>query len=294
MSRILKHTILLEEKEDYAKIGNSRIGGNPDLPIKMDYPVFENGFYEFILQINLNNHPIIGFPKEGLISIFYGNLDSHEAIAFYSKKEQILENKKVPTDLPFAGVTDFYEHKPYKIGIKEIKLRPREEFPEYNDPQFSDEDNEMHWRMEFQHENSYLMDRGIQDKSHIYLKSNGFEKLIYGYGVWIDGTTNTINYKGRNANVEYTNVNDLKNCQITTSHLKADTEAYNLWIQQLEKYENEKLIHLQRFKDYRCILSLATIDKTEMIWGDSRKLEFFGFESELLNETTIKLNSTIP
>lgn len=293
MTTVLNHTIELGDKEDYSKIGNSRIGGNPDLPSTMAYPIFHNGFYEFIIQINLKDHPITGLPNEGLFSIFYGSLDNNEAIAYYFEESETLENKEVPSELPFAGVTDFYDHNSHKIALTKKILRPREELPQYNDPQYDEEDNIMHWRIDFLSDNSFFMHRGIQDKSHIYLKSQGFNRLIYGYGIWLDDLTNSLHYRGRDSRKNYSSVNDLKTCELTMPYLKKNMEVYQEWLTQIDKFESEKEFHIERFKEYKCIFSLDSLTETGMVWGDSHKLEFFGFESDLKNKI-IKLNSTIP
>lgn len=293
MSIVLKNSIRLTEKEDYSEIGNSRIGGNPDLPIQMNYPVFENGFYEFILQLNLSENKIIGYPENGMISIFYGNLDNNEAIAYYFNKNQKLENKQTPIGSKFAGVTDFREHNSHKFVVEENTLKHRSKFPEYNNPDFEEEDNINHWKNDFLNEQSFLSQEGLQDKSHVFLKSRGFGKLLYGSGIWINPNSNELNYRGRNANKEYSTIEDLKQCQFTKSGF-GNVEQYEEWIKQLELFESQKETQLFEFENYKCILSLASLNETGMIWGDLHKLEFYGIESEFLNKNVIKLNSTIP
>lgn len=293
MSLVLKNSIKLTEKENYTEIGNSRIGGNPDLPLEMKYPVFDNGFYEFILQLNLTQNKIIGYPENGMLSIFYGNLDNNEAIAYYFNENQKLENKQTPKGSKFAGVTDFREHNSHKFIIEEKILRPRSEFPEYNNPQFDEEDNINHWKIDFLNEQSFLSQDGLQDKSHVFLKSKGYDKLLYGSGIRINSSSNELNYRGRNANRKYSTLDDLKNCELTKTSF-GSVEQYEQWIQQLDLFESQKEIHLSEFEKYKCILSLASLNETGMIWGDLHKLEFYGIESEFSIKNVIKLNSTIP
>lgn len=293
MEIILNNTINLLGKEDYSQVGNSRIGGNPDLPIEMNYPVFESGFYEFILQINLSDFKIEGFPEDGLISIFYGNLDDNEAIAYHFNEIQNLEKKLIPIDIEFAGVTNFGEHIPYKIEIREAKPRPLIEIPELNNLEYDQEEKNNLWKLSFLEENSYLLQEGLQDKNHIYLKSHGFSKLLYGPGIKINSQTNEVNYYGRNPNKKYININDLKECERTKSGF-GNIENYNEWLYQLEKFESEKVNHIEQFGGYKCILSLASITETRMTWGDLHKLEFYGIAKDLLNKSIVKLNSTIP
>lgn len=297
MSIELKNTIILDKEEDYEKIGNSRIGGKPDLPRGMNYPIFENGFYEFILQVNLKENPIEGLTNKGLLSIFYGNLDNNEAIGYYFEDVDELETKEVPKEERFAGVTDFVEHIPYKIRIELKKITPREELSEYNDKQFTEEENIFHWKTDFLRENSFLMGNGVEDKSCLYLKSNGFDRLIYGYGVRIDEFNNRILYQGRNANKDYNGIEDLINCPLTYSYenqINSGISSGQEWKNQLEKFEQEKEYHMKKFKEYKCLLSLASSYDTRMIWGDLNKLEIYGYECEFLKKEFKNLNSAMP
>lgn len=70
-------TIKLEGKEDYTKIGNSRIGGVPDLPQNLEYPTKREGelnkHYVFIAQINLKEIPFNQksiYPKSGILYFY--------------------------------------------------------------------------------------------------------------------------------------------------------------------------------------------------------------------------------
>ena len=293
----LKNTIILDRKEDYREVGNSRIGGKPDLPKGVDYPIFANGFYEFILQINLNDHPIQGLPNTGLLSLFYGNLDNNEATGYYFEDVDELESKEIPTKEKFAGVTDFVEHISYKIKIESKKIKPREEMSEYNDDQFTEEENIFHWKTDFLRGNSFLMDNGVEDKGYLYLKSNGFDRLVYGYGVRIDEFNNRIIYQGRNANKDYQGIEDLINCPMTYTYESQRISKINSgqeWKNQLEKFEQEKEFHMKKIKDYKCLLSLASSYDTRMKWGDLNKLEIYGYQSDFLKREFKNLNSAMP
>lgn len=295
MSIELKNTIFLDEAEDYQRIGNSRLGGKPDMPKNINYPIFSNGFYEFILQINLSENSIQGLPNKGLLSIFYGSLDNNEAIGFYFEDLNDLELKEIPTATKFAGVTGFREHISYKIKVGPRKITPREKSPEYNDRQFTEEENISHWQIDFLREHSFLLDKGLDDKNDLYFIANGFD--LISYGIRIDEKNNTLVYQGQNANKEYKGIEDLKNCQLTTFYensrfpKKASREE---WIDQLEIFEREKEIHLERFKDYTCLLSLASLEETRMTWGDLNKLEFYGYKSEFLKGNFKEIYSTMP
>ena len=89
----LKYSIELTEPEDFNDLGNSRIGGVPDLSKGISYPEFglpENfssnnyngGYYSFLLQLNLSKQNIPHLPSKGILSIFYGSIED-EVFGFY-------------------------------------------------------------------------------------------------------------------------------------------------------------------------------------------------------------------
>ena len=276
-----KNTIILKGKEDYTTIGNSRMGGKPDLPRGMDYPVFINGFYEFILQLNLNDFKINGLPQKGIISIFYGNFIKNEAKVYYFENIDDLELKEVPINYPFAGATDFSEHNSYKLGIEPKQIPPRKNQPMYNDKQFTEEENIMHWRADFLYDNSYLLDNGIENRNELYLKINGFDSIKFN--IRIDDKKEKIEYIGRTTYKEYLSIEDLIQCDITKSYETTDYRRIKQekWLDQLEQFEKEKEYHIQRFKSFNCLLSISSSNKVGITGANGfYKLEFYGYESE--------------
>lgn len=294
MEIVLNNNIILSGKEDYAKIGNSRIGGKPDLPKQLNYPIFENGFYEFILQINLETDKIDNLPSKGLLSIFYGSLDKNEAIGYYFDTIENLEPKQIPTSAKFAGVTNFQEHISHKISIKRNEITPRIELPEYNDPQFTEEENEMHWRIDFLRGNSYLMQNGVEDRNEIFFKSINLDLIPYGIRINED---KTLLIQGQDGNKHYKTIKDLIECEKTTYYENRrfpHKASRNEWITQLKEFENNQFECIQKFNNYCCLLSLESLAETRMTWGDLHKLEFWGFKEEFKNGNFENIVSTMP
>jgi uncharacterized protein YwqG len=292
----LKNSIEIITEENYDQVGNSRIGGCPDLPRSTKYPMSESGFYEFILQVNLANDNIVGLPTEGLLSIFYGNLDKNEGIGIYTLDISNLEKKEIPVESKFSGVTDYYPSKPHKIKIKSKGIQPREDLPEYNDSSFTEEENIWHWKTDFIRNNSYFFNEGVDDKNSLYLRTNDFYLMAYGFGMRIDEKNNEIIYSGQNANREYNNLDDILSCEVTKFYEKmGHPEKYERkdWLDELHRFEMEKELHLKRFKEFNCFLSLESIRKTNMVWGDYNKLEFYYYESDLSKLDQFNLVSTM-
>lgn len=79
IKRLVQKAVLLRTKpsmENRIPVGATKIGGRPDLPIEVAWPVFSDGKpLAFLAQINLAEiarvgNPIKGLPSEGLLSVF--------------------------------------------------------------------------------------------------------------------------------------------------------------------------------------------------------------------------------
>ncbi|GIP46325.1 hypothetical protein J45TS6_47840 [Paenibacillus sp. J45TS6] len=66
-------------------IGGSKVGGNPDLPDDIEWPLWKDYDMTFIAQINLADCPVdISLPKSGLLSFFYAVKAMYEDDDFYN------------------------------------------------------------------------------------------------------------------------------------------------------------------------------------------------------------------
>src|SRR6185369_12449065 len=79
---------LMESEDTKIPVGDSKIGGNPDLPASYQYPQWKNKPMGFIGQINLESASKFDadniLPKEGVLSFFY---DLYEQPWGYDPKE---------------------------------------------------------------------------------------------------------------------------------------------------------------------------------------------------------------
>jgi uncharacterized protein YwqG len=129
------------EKEDYTKVGNSRFGGMPDLPLSIVYPKFKYDYdkktykYEFIAQINCEEvSPFQDYlPREGMLYFFLSSLhfigmeESFKiAIVLYHEGgEDLISGKKIKTKNQ-----DYYEmigdgcYQGYHVSAKECTSFP--------------------------------------------------------------------------------------------------------------------------------------------------------------------------
>lgn len=107
---------LVESNDTNMKVGISKIGGNPDLPLGYKYPQWKNKPMGFIGQINLADASKFDeeglLPKEGVLSFFY---DLHEQPWGFDPKE--LGFSKVeyfPPNIPLSR---------YEVPENEIRLK---------------------------------------------------------------------------------------------------------------------------------------------------------------------------
>lgn len=114
--------------DDYKNIGNSRIGGMPDLPKNMEWPeTVYNQYFNFLCQINLNDiaHLNFNLPKEGILYFFMGEdagIEEDNRIIYYSGDINKLEkyNIKKLSDKGFADGEADYMKRPYILKFEEI------------------------------------------------------------------------------------------------------------------------------------------------------------------------------
>lgn len=127
----------LNEKEDYKEVGNSRIGGWPDLPKGFQYPDGYNGkIYVFIAQINLKDisqNLDFCLPNTGILYFFLisdeDDSQNIKHLVWYSDKKELV--KYQPRD-GYTFYTDIYEKEfpSYKIELIESESINSNEFEE--------------------------------------------------------------------------------------------------------------------------------------------------------------------
>ena len=71
------------KRDTYKAVGNTRIGGEPDLPSEIDWPVTNNAYLDFVAQINLTEMPQLGsdyLPAKGFLWFFLGDRSHADGI----------------------------------------------------------------------------------------------------------------------------------------------------------------------------------------------------------------------
>lgn len=92
--------------ESAQTIGGSRIGGLPDLPPDMQWPIVGNRALHFVAQINLADaHPFdleCQLPESGLLSFFYDWGTSGNSVLYFNLGQENLGPRNPPPKLPDA------------------------------------------------------------------------------------------------------------------------------------------------------------------------------------------------
>jgi hypothetical protein len=110
--------------DDLLRLGNSRLGGCPDLPVGAEWPAEERRLYSFVLQVDLASVPRFGdgpLPAAGRLYLFLGDLTPGKGI-----QHRVLF--RLPTELPLrlVPVPDGSEFLNPDMGLLPAhKLRPR-------------------------------------------------------------------------------------------------------------------------------------------------------------------------
>jgi uncharacterized protein YwqG len=78
------YALVVDERDDYSRLGNTRLGGEPDLPVGVDWPFVEDDgerpFANFVAQINFAELPRSiddsSLPESGILYLFVRYMES--------------------------------------------------------------------------------------------------------------------------------------------------------------------------------------------------------------------------
>ncbi len=110
--------------DDLQRLGNSRLGGCPDLPVGAEWPAEDGQLYTFLLQVDLASVPRFGdgpLPAGGRVYLFLGDLTAGKGV-----QHRVLF--RLPTEVPLrmVPVPDGAEFLSPELGLlPAYRLRPR-------------------------------------------------------------------------------------------------------------------------------------------------------------------------
>ena len=111
-----KECYRIEVIEEEPSILDDKIGGRPYLPIGEEYPKDNNGdFLALLLQVNLKNIDLDGYPDSGILEIFTDknvNYPCEYAVRYFSEGLEYQEN------LPDVDLSNYIVKEAQKIELK--------------------------------------------------------------------------------------------------------------------------------------------------------------------------------
>jgi uncharacterized protein YwqG len=111
------------EPDDYGDIGNSRLGGLPDLPDTLEWPTTDDDQHLIFLgQINLRDIQGINadLPGQGILYLFLGNEETAydvESTILYCPDESRARKGELPDAYNPTYEDEDYAENPYRVGF---------------------------------------------------------------------------------------------------------------------------------------------------------------------------------
>jgi uncharacterized protein YwqG len=252
--------IQFEVSKEVVKLGASKVGGNPDLRSGMKYPINENGYFEFVAQINFEELRIKSelLPTKGILSLFVGSISRGEYKCFYFKEvPKDLSRLEIPISTQFAGDTDF---RPTESG----KIR------HVQDKDIND--------------SLCMISKSLSYKDAVFLKLIGFGELETN--ILFDFNNNyQVRYFGRKSG--YCGIEQI---------LESEKECFQLgglsweeWKEKINSFDKQKEFFTKKYNELICLMSIPTNCEIGMIWGDMLRVEFFIMKEDLVTKRFDKM-----
>lgn len=262
-------------KENYQNIGNSRIGGWPDLPKSIEYPTNGNGYYNLILQLNFaelkSNLEIL--PEQGIIYIFHGDESSDDFKVIYTAELENLEKKEPPKDS--RNLNKEIESRCYD------GLKPTFEIEHYFE-------HEILWKIHkydkiiyselIRTKSNYstqILATTFDGTKHAYLAIKGFDTLLFE-SIGIIPVLNEDEYRTQIDNL-------IKDCE-----LKMEDSSYNRFYfvkkkEQLVEFDKNREMHLKEYQKTKCIISIESLSELLWQWGDMGEINLYMQTDDLID-----------
>jgi len=258
------------EDEDYSQLGNTRLGGLPDLPKEIDYPYKEEGYYNLLCQINFEEftNKLGKLPEKGILYIFDGHSSENDFVTFFSESADNLERKFPPKGMKNLNEEynkSYYDGLKAKFEVEPVFFHDVDEIRRYDQIKY----NEL-MKMNSLNQTHILGDTmGNPCSAYMYLK--GFDTLIYDvllerevreyYQSQLDGS--------------------LISCKEGLKRDDTDKEYLKRKKEQLLKLDSEKEIHFKNYNNVTCLIGLESLDRLGWMWSDSGRKYVYILDEDL-------------
>jgi len=259
------------DDEDYSQLGNTRLGGLPDLPKDIEYPYNENGYYNLLCQINFAEfeNKLGKLPKKGILYIFNGHESEDDYFTFFTKSTDNLEKKYPPKGM--KNLNEAY-NKTYYDGLK-VRFEIEHLFRDTQYEVYKHEEKKYQALIKsnscFQ---SHILGKSIDSIESAYLSLKGFDTLKYEIPIDIESR---VFYQKQFENC-------LNECLSQSKSLYPID--YVKKKEQLLKFDSEKEIHFKNYNKVTCLIGLESLDRLEWMWSDSGFKYVYILDEDLQNE----------
>ena len=261
------------EADNYQTLGNSRLGGFPDLPMSYDYPVNNNGYYNLILQLNFSElkNPISELPENGILYLFQGAMNSDDFKIIYINETNNLEKK-----LPQKHLTNLNkENRPTNYDALKASFRLEHYFEgetiwniyNYNPSIYTELT-----RTNSTYDTQIITEPfgGLDAIKNAYLAIKGYDTLLY----------NVVGLYPRLTETEYESQKQhlLNDCDDKMSYNKSYFFRKKEQILDLDKNRAE---HLANFQKTKCIISIESLAELSWQWGDGGEINIYMIPNDI-------------
>lgn len=245
------------EDEDYSQLGNTRLGGIPDLPKEIDYPFKEEGYYNLLCQINFSEftNKLNRLPEKGILYIFDGHSSENDTKVIFTDSTNNLEKKFPPKGMKNLNEEcreSYYEGLKAQFGLEHY-------FTGNTLDIYNADKNKYEELMRISSKYStHILGSSMDDVCHVYLYLKGFDTL----------TSSLILYFRDDEYKSQFRV-ELEECEEKIKSSDSITqEYYQRKKEQLLKLDKEKEIHFNYYNHVTCLVGLESLDRLGWMWSD--------------------------
>lgn len=274
----LNYTLNSLEKEDYQILGNTRLGGFPDLPKSYKYPTSDEGYYNLLIQLNFSEieEKLEDFPDTGILYVFQGASNSDDFQILYITEIDNLEKKLPPKNVPNLNK----ENKTTCYDSYKAKFKVEHHFE--GDIIWKIYDlNQSYYEFLTKTNSTYstqLLSRpygGLDAKKNAYLAIIGYEKLMY---------IPLVLYP----RISESGFQDLEHALIIDfeekiNDTKLDTAYFTDKKQQLMEFSKNRIKHMNSYSKTICVLSIESLSELSWQWGDGGEINMYLLKDDLRN-----------
>jgi len=257
-------------RDRYCKTGNTRFGGEPDLPRGFVWPVTHDGYMTFLAQINLSELPpdhVPDLPGEGWLYFFLGagraEFDLPHRVLYHAGPASDLARTRPPQGV--SPVDAGRRFTPHQIRFFPLLTLPAES------PAWEESGIENHpWYMVTQGETQlggHAVTLAYNPAENAYLSRNGFGSLV---GLAVESLALLDRTRER-----------LRRDLERERGAGQDIRPLEQSLAALDRYRQDFERHRRAIAGWRLLLILASDESIGMSWGDNGLLQFIILESDL-------------